>query len=62
MYLSTEGNYFWTFPFSHSDNANIIFNPKKGICLIDGQTSVLIAQPEEISKFIQIDRLKYICF
>jgi two-component sensor histidine kinase len=55
FHLSTVDNYFWTFPFPHSDKANIVYNIKKGIYLIDDRTAVLIAQPQEISKFIDFN-------
>lgn len=55
FHLSTVDNYLWIFPFPYSDNANIVYNIKKGIYLIDDRTAVLIAQPQEISKFIDFN-------
>jgi two-component sensor histidine kinase/ligand-binding sensor domain-containing protein len=55
FHLSQVGNYFWIFPFPHSDDANIVYNIKKGIFLIDDKTAVLIAEQQEISKFIDFN-------
>jgi two-component sensor histidine kinase/ligand-binding sensor domain-containing protein len=55
FHLSQVDNYFWTFPFPHSDDANIFYNIKKGIYLIDDKTSFLIAEQQEISKFIDFN-------
>lgn len=51
LHLYPEFNYPWWFCSTHSDEANIVHNLKKGIYLIDDKTFFLIAKPEELKEY-----------
>ncbi|MFM2213919.1 MAG: hypothetical protein RL427_1182 [Bacteroidota bacterium] len=51
LHLYPEFNYPWWFCSTHSDEANIVYNLKKGIYLIDDKTFFLIAKPEELKEY-----------
>ena len=55
LHLSPNVNYPWMFPAPHSDAANIVYNIKKGIYLFDGKTTLLLAIPEELKKYIDFN-------
>jgi two-component sensor histidine kinase len=58
LHLAPVVKYSWIFPQSHSDDANFVYNLKKGIYLIDDTSFFLIAKPEEIANYIDFN----ICF
>lgn len=43
---------YWYIPQSISDDATIIFNPKKQVYLLDGKEAILLIKPEELSDAI----------
>ncbi len=55
LHLFPASDYPWWFSPSHSDDATIISNIKKGIYLIDDKTFFLIAKPEELSNYIDFN-------
>lgn len=55
LHLSPVVDYPWNFSPPHSDDANIVYNLKKGIYLYDDKTPVLIAKPEELKKYIDFN-------
>jgi two-component sensor histidine kinase/ligand-binding sensor domain-containing protein len=55
LHLDPVSDYPWWFCPTHSDNANIINNLKKGIYLIDDKSFLLIAKPEELALYTDLN-------
>ena len=55
LHLYPVSDYPWWFSPSYYDNANIISNLKKGIYLIDDKSFLLIAKPEELAEYTDLN-------
>ena len=55
LHLYPVSEYAWWFIHQYADDVNMVFNLKKGIFLIDDKTFFLIAKPEELIRYTDLN-------
>jgi len=55
LHLYPVSEYLWWFTPQYADDFNIVFNLQKGIYLVDDKTFFLIAKPEELIRYTDLN-------